>query len=381
MFRFGLYLLQPMNLRIFLHTFSKPAFNVCKWCFCLFIWWQNPDLVAQEVKNDSISEDQQLYLSAVKQIDSSRYKEALVILKQVIKKNPSHLDAWNKTALVKIKLKDYKGAEKDLIKADLLSPMNFETCKLKGINYFLTGKFKEAKVQLDTALFITKEEKIDDAELHFYRASLMFKGKSNKLALEALESATEIDPRYVDAYILKGEIRFSMKDYNYAIKELTEAIRVMSDTKPEYSAYKLRAKAYFEVGDFKSAVKDWNIYIEALNGTEEDLISRGAAKINAGDNSGAIVDLDAAIKLNAKNPVSYCYRGIAKGENKMFNEGLKDLDYAIKLKFDYAAAYVNRAAIKMALKDKRGACEDLTKADGLGDEMALQLVERYCKQR
>lgn len=370
-----------MNLRNFSHIYSKPGFNICKWCLCFLIWCEAPSLVAQEVKNDSIPEDQQLYLSALKQIDSARYKEALIILKQVVKKNPSHLDAWNKTAFVKIKLKDYKGAEKDLIKADQLSPMNFETCKLKGINYYLYGKFKEAKVELDTALFITKEEKIDDAELHYYRASLMFKGKSNKSALEALESATEINPRYVEAFVLKGEIRFAMKDYNYAIKELSEAIRVMPEARPEYSAYKLRAKAYFEVGDFKSAVKDWNIYIEALSGTEEDLISRGAAKINAGDNSGAIVDLDAAIKLNSKNPVSYCYRGVAKGENKMFNEGLKDLDYAIKLKFDYAAAYVNRAAIKMALKDKRGACEDLTKADGLGDEMALQLVERYCKQR
>ncbi len=259
--------------------------------------------------------------------------------------------------------------------------MNYETSKLKGKNNYERARYKEAKIELDTALYIEKEEKIDDAELHYYRAQLMFKGKSNKMALEALESATELKPNYVLAQVLKGEIRFSMKDYNYAIKELTEAIRIMPDNQPEYSAYKLRAKARFEVGDFKGAVQDWNVYIEAVSETEEDLISRGAAKINAGDNSGAIVDLDAAIKINNKNPVSYCYRGVAKGENKMFNEGLKDLDHSIKLKFDYATAYVNRAAIKMALKDKRGACEDLTKADGLGDEMALQLVQRYCNKR
>ena len=60
-------------------------------------------------------------------------------------------------------------------------------------------------------------------------------------------------------------------------------------------------------------------------------------------------------------------------------EALKDLDYSIKLKFDYPTAYVNRAAIKMASKDKRGACEDLGKADGLGDEMAVRLYDQYCK--
>jgi hypothetical protein len=77
--------------------------------------------------------------------------------------------------------------------------------------------------------------------------------------------------------------------------------------------------------------------------------------------------------------VSYNYRGVAKGENKQFVEALKDLDYSIKLKYDYAAAFVNRAAIKFASKDKRGACDDLNKADSLGDEMAIKLIETYCK--
>ena len=92
-----------------------------------------------------------------------------------------------------------------------------------------------------------------------------------------------------------------------------------------------------------------------------------------------IVDFDTAIKLNAKNPVSYNYRGVAKGESRQFVEALKDFDYAIKLKYDYAGAFVNRAAVKFASKDKHGACDDLNKADSLGDEMAIQLIETYCK--
>lgn len=370
-----------MNLAKYSHTLQAPIFNICKWFLLLVIWsWPNVTY-AQEVKSDSLTDEQKLYLAANKLADSSRYKEALLVYKQVLKKNPSHLDAWNKMAAVKLTLKDYKGAEKDLLKAEQVAPLNYETSKQRGVLYYTTGRFKEAKIQFDTALYIATEEKIDDAELFYYRAQLMFKGKSNKNALETLESATELQPNYVDAYLLKGEIRLAMKDYKRAINELTEAINRMSATKTDYRAYKLRAKARFEIADYKSAVQDWNVYIDAMTGAEEDLVSRGSAKINAGDYSSAILDLDEAIKINSKNPVSYCYRGVAKGENKMFNEGLKDLDYAIKLKFDYAAAYVNRAAIKMALKDKRGACEDLQKADGLGDELALQLVERYCKQR
>ena len=89
--------------------------------------------------------------------------------------------------------------------------------------------------------------------------------------------------------------------------------------------------------------------------------------------------LDEAIKLNSKNPISYCYRGVAKSENKAFKEALDDYNTAIKLKFYYAAAFFNRAATKMAIKDKIGACDDLNKADGLGNLQAARIIDKYCK--
>ena len=91
--------------------------------------------------------------------------------------------------------------------------------------------------------------------------------------------------------------------------------------------------------------------------------------------------LDEAAKINPKNPVIFNYRGVAKAGNKQYVEALKDYNLSIKLKFDYASAYVNRAATKFASKDKHGACEDLKKADSLGDELAVKLVEKYCKEQ
>jgi tetratricopeptide (TPR) repeat protein len=346
------------------------------WLIWLFMW----PVLAQN-SGDSLPNYLILYNSAVKLIDSSRYKESLPILKKAIKEKPDFWGAMNKMAFAKIKLEKYKEAEKDLDKAEGFAPLNYETQKLRGINFFLNGKYAESKAMFDTAAYICIEEKLEDAELFYYRAQLMFKGKGYKNALDACEAATEFNPKYIDAMILKAKIRFAMKDYNHSIKELDVAIKLMSAAKPDYQAYKLRAQSKFEVANYKAAVKDWNIYIEAIPKEEEALVARGAAKINANDNSSAISDLDEAIKLNPKNPVSYCYRGVAKGGNRNYVEALKDLDFAIKLKFDYSTAYVNRAAIKMAVKDKRGACEDLQKADGLGNELALKLYESYCKQK
>jgi tetratricopeptide (TPR) repeat protein len=353
--------------------------NWYKWLFFYFISCSFNFFGQQDTPVDTIPEYQKLFTKACKLVDSAKFKEALPIFKKVTKLKPEHWQAYNKMAYIKIQQKEYKDAEKDLIKSELILPQNFETLKLKGINFYLNNKFKESKGAIDTAIQISVEDKIDDAEIYYYQALLMFKGKSYKTAIGACESAIDLNKNYIEAYVLKGEVRFTMKDYNYAIKELTEGIKLMKPEKIDYKAYQLRAKSKFEVKDFKGAVTDWSVYIDANPKEEGALVARGAAKINVNDNTGAIVDLDEAIKLNPKNPVSYCYRGVAKGGNKNNTEALKDLDYAIKLKFDYAAAYVNRAAIKMASKDKHGACDDLKKADGLGDELALKLSEQYCK--
>lgn len=341
----------------------------------------NLTLSAQEYSNDSIPPEIKLYNKAGKLIDSAKYEQSLVLLKNALKIKKDYWEAYNRMAYTKIKMQDYKGAGKDLEKADKIAPLNYETAKLKGINFYLQENYAECKKMIDTAVYINHEEHLEDAEILYYQALLMFKGKSYKTALASCESALEYKPKYCEVMLLKGETRFAMKDYNYAIKELNEAQACYPAAKPDFKIYKLRAKSKFEVGDYKGAIKDWNSYIEENPKEEEALISRAAAKININDNSGAISDLDEAIKLNGKNPVSYCYRGVAKGGNKNYLEALKDLDYSIKLKFDYSTAYVNRAAIKMASKDKRGACEDLGKADGLGNEMALKLYDKYCKQR
>jgi tetratricopeptide (TPR) repeat protein len=334
---------------------------------------------AQQIASDTLSQEQSLYNKARKLADSAKYSAAVKDLKKAVKIRPNFWEAYNMLAECKIRMKDFGAADKDLDKANSIAPMNYETMKWKGVIYFMTNKFNDAKKALDTAVYFATEEKIDDAELLYYRAKLMYKGKNYKGALETCKAILEFKADDLEVYLLMAEIRFVRKEYNYIIKELTEAVQLTEQGKNDNRVYKLLAKSRFENQDYKGALADWNRYLQDFPKEEEALISRAVAKINLNDNSGAISDLDDAIKVNPANPVSYCYRGVAKGGNKQYVEALKDLDYSIKLKFNYPAAYVNRAAIKFASKDKRGACADLEKADGLGDEMAFKLIERYCR--
>jgi tetratricopeptide (TPR) repeat protein len=330
-------------------------------------------------ERDSIPPFLKFYNEGLRWLDSADYTQAIGYFRKSLKLNKNFQDAMNKLALASIRLKDYKTAEKELDKSWKTGMVSYETIKLRAINFLFLNRYSESRKMFDSAVYYHEEDKMEDAELFYYRAMLMYKGKAWKDALSSLDNAIEYNPRYIEAWLLKGEVRFATKEYRYAIRELDQAISLMDPLKPDYKAYKIRAKCKFETGDYKGAVKDWTVYLEAFPNEEEALVSRAAAKINMNDNSGAIADLDEAIKINPENAVSYCYRGVAKGGNKSYVEALKDLDYSIELKFNYPAAYVNRAAIKMAIRDKRGACSDLEKADSLGDEMAVKLMESYCR--
>ena len=320
-----------------------------------------------------------LHKAGLKLIDSGDYDKAILEFKKSLKLKKDYYESWLKMGYCKMKLGDHSGADKDFIKAQETGPNDFETLKLVGINFFLMKDYKSSKEYLDSAQLAYENEKIDDAEYHYYRGKLMFVGKSHKDALVECAAALEINKKYYDAMILRCEVRFAQKEYAYALRDLNETIKVLPEEKKDYNLYKMRAQTKFELKDYKGSVSDWSVYIDANSKDEEARISRAMSRININDFTNAVVDLDDAIKMNPKNPVSWCYRGLAKGSNKQIVEGIKDLDYAIKLKFDYSTAYVNRAALKMATKDKRGACEDLQKADSLGNNMAPQLYEQYCK--
>lgn len=360
---------------------SYKRFLVCLIVFLTTeIWGQDKkgfDVVGDPIVKDTTEKhpEEDLYKTALKLLDSAKYKEAMVPLKKALKIKPEYVAASNKMGFAKYKQGDEFGAEFDYIWSLKNDPNNFEALKYLGIIYLNAKRYNESKLMMDSA----GNQRVDDAEFYYYRAKLMFTGKEYKKALSLAQYAVDENKKYTEAYLLKAEIRLAMKDYNYALKELNDAEKTIPSDKPDYNLYKTRAKTKFELADYKGAVTDWNVYIEANPGEVESLISRAAARINSRDYTNAIVDLDEAAKLTPKNPVIYNYRGLAKGENKQFVEGLKDLDYAIKLKFNYSAAYVNRAALKFASKDKRGACQDLEKADSLGDQMAYKLIEQYCK--
>ncbi len=94
------------------------------------------------------------------------------------------------------------------------------------------------------------------------------------------------------------------------------------------------------------------------------LLEQGRAKLNSGDFTGALADLNQAEKLNNKSAEVYYWIGRAymATESAPYSKTLENYNKAISLNSDYAWAYCSIATVYDQLKDQGKACEAATKS-------------------
>lgn len=316
-----------------------------------------------------------LYKAATKQMDSLQFKEAIKLYEKAVKKRKDFAEAYNKMASCYLQLKDFENAQKNMELSLKYKPDNFDCIKYLGRACFLNKKYDLAKK------YYADAEKMEpnDRELMLFIAELRAVGQDIKGALDMYSAIIqENETNSPRAYINRGLLKYKQNQTLYAIKDIETGLKQAKYKNIDDEVYTSLAQAKFDMGDYRGAIKSFDTLIARNPKNEFALTYRGGAKIEVNDFTPAINDLTEAIKINPKSYVAYNFRGVAKGGLKQYIEALKDLDYSIKLKFDYASVYVNRASIRMASKDRKGACEDLQKADQLGSDVAYKLVQQYC---
>lgn len=152
--------------------------------------------------------------------------------------------------------------------------------------------------------------------------------------------------------------------------------------------------------------------ITALGQISTEYLQRGTAKHEKQDYEGAIADYDSAIEADGNNKLAYYNRGVCQLMLKNFDAAMRDFDKTIEFDPEYTRAYYSRASVFIsqeeytdALPDldklieldeafpnaltlrgqvraqtgnKRGACEDFTRAKELGDKQAITYLHQFC---
>jgi TonB family protein len=100
---------------------------------------------------------------------------------------------------------------------------------------------------------------------------------------------------------------------------------------PDFAFYQNRANANFVMGEYDTAITDYNKAIE-LNPKESSIyFSRGLAHFNKLSYTTAIADFDKVIELDPKEAMAYFKRGNALEKMGSFEKALTDYQKAVEL--------------------------------------------------
>lgn len=186
-------------------------------------------------------------------------------------------------------------------------------------------------------------------------------------AINYLNLAITMNPLYVDAYIIRGMLKYFVEEDNQgAIDDYTQAI----DIDPNNCwAYIVRADAK---GTCIDSILDLNKSINVNPNNDCAYWMRASQRDSLGDLRGAIDDYTQVILL--KPDIFWIYRNRACLKERMgdIRGGIEDRNQSIQIQIenctqlitqnpDKTDTYIKRAKYKINLGDYRGAIDDYTK--------------------
>jgi len=205
----------------------------------------------------------------------------------------------------------------------------------------------------------TRKNSNMSVEEYFNRGIERLNSENYNGAISDFNNVIRITPDFVSAYNDRGISKGNLKDYYGAIADYTKAIEL----DPNYDkAYNNRGFSKNNLKDYYGAISDLNKAIELDPNYADAYYNRGISKGNLKDENGAISDYNKAIELDPNNDKAYNNRGILKKNLKDYYGAISDYTKAIELNPNDGVAYINRGVSKKNLKDYYGAISDYTKA-------------------
>jgi tetratricopeptide (TPR) repeat protein len=153
----------------------------------------------------------------------------------------------------------------------------------------------------------------ESAREYFKFAKFSYDSKEYSKALDFINRAIEVDPNYINGFLLRAEINFGLQEFNEVIKDITFAFNL------DENASKTMAKFH---------------------------LLRGDAHLKLNNLNKALSDIDFSIRLNSKIAKAFFLKGIVNTEKAIYFEAVENFDQAITLDPDVSDYYYKRAELK-----------------------------------
>ncbi|MGE5756199.1 MAG: tetratricopeptide repeat protein, partial [Planctomycetaceae bacterium] len=146
--------------------------------------------------------------------------------------------------------------------------------------------------------------------------------------------------------------------FDQAIDHFSGVVR----RKPGAWAYCLRGMAWYDEKEYDIALRDFNEAIRLDPKYAAARNNRGLVRREMGEPDKALADFNEAIRLDPKNAIAYNNRGLVWHDKKEPDKALADFNEAIRLDPRYANAYINRGNVWRRKRDHDRAIADYNEA-------------------
>ena len=159
------------------------------------------------------------------------------------------------------------------------------------------------------------------------------------------------------AYDNRGNAYLENKDYDHAVDDFNEAVRL---NPKDTIGYDGRGLAYVSKNDYDRGIADFNKAMQIDPKFKWAYSNRGRVYRIKGDYDRAIADYGQALQIDSNFTEAYNNRGYAYALKGDYDRAIADYNQAIQLDPKYATAYENRAYAHLAKADYNRAAADYT---------------------
>jgi tetratricopeptide (TPR) repeat protein len=215
-----------------------------------------------------------------------------------------------------------------------------------------------------------------NAIAYFDRGEIYRSMRDYDHAISDLTQAIKLDPKYALAYERRGDCHFDKHEYDRAKADFEKALELDPQYSPSYNG---RGLVFEAMGDFVRAFADYDQAIRLNpNGASNAYVNRGHLYAGRGDYDRAIADYNEAINISPNNSIAYNNRGNSYNQKGDHDRAIADFNQAIKINPNYALAHRNRGLAYSGKGEYDHAIADLEEAIRLDptDPWARQDLER-----
>jgi len=298
-------------------------------------------------------------------IDEDKYDKALLLVNEVLIKNPGDQQALITRGAIAIKQRKLAVAITDFRTILKSQPKSVLALSSLAKAHALNGEFELSKSYYQQAILLD----IRNAELLLEMAKVFALLDDMPSALDVVNQSLSVDTNSLEAMQVKVKILLSQKSWNRA-DNLTEEIQ---KTYPKnYLGFYLRGLVYASKKSHKSAVVQFEKALILSTKNIKSLRHLIASRLIMKNQQAAINDIEKYIEKNPDDYLAYNMAGEIKLRQQNFNDSMEYFQAAIKIAPTKPASYRNMARLYVYQKQPLKALELLRKAlQQSDDDMTL----------